>query len=246
MAERAQVQFGRAVIPFEVRRSVRRRQVSLVVEAGRRGVLVLAPADTPLKRIATVVRQRGAWAVAKLRLVEAATRLRRTREFVSGEGFTYLGRSFRLAVNEVDAKRVGPVRLVRGWLEVRVPRGLDDGARRRTVRKAVVAWYRQRAFSRLPARLERFTRALALPRPQLLLRDQARRWGSCNATGEVRINWRILQAPMVLVDYVLAHEATHLKHRNHTRAYWTELARLIPDVDARRADLRRRGGEYVW
>jgi predicted metal-dependent hydrolase len=51
---------------------------------------------------------------------------------------------------------------------------------------------------------------------------------------------------MVLVDYVLAHEAVHLRHRNHTRAYWTELGRIVPDVDARRAELRRRGGEYVW
>lgn len=64
--------------------------------------------------------------------------------------------------------------------------------------------------------------------------------------GEVRINWRILQAPMVLVDFVLAHEAAHLRFRNHRRAYWTEPGRLVPDVDARRAELRRRGGGYMW
>lgn len=246
MAERSAVQFGRAVIPFEVRRSARRRQVSLVVQAGRRGVLVLAPADTPLPRLAAVVKQRGSWAVEKLRLVETAERPRRTREFVSGEGFTYLGRSFRLAVKVVPDAEVGPARMERGWLEVRVGQGLAARDRTRAVRKALVAWYRERAAARLPSRMERFTKALDVPTPRFLLRDQARRWGSCNEKREVRINWRILQAPMVLVDYVLAHEAVHLRHRNHTRAYWTELGRLVPDVDARRAELRRRGGEYVW
>ena len=51
---------------------------------------------------------------------------------------------------------------------------------------------------------------------------------------------------MVLMDYVTAHEAVQLKHRNHTRAYWAELGRLVPDVDGCRGELRRRGGEYLW
>ena len=51
---------------------------------------------------------------------------------------------------------------------------------------------------------------------------------------------------MVLVDYVAAHEAVHLVHKDHTRAYWAELARLVPDVDRCRAELRRRGGWYLW
>ena len=98
----------------------------------------------------------------------------------------------------------------------------------------------------MPERLERFAEKLGLPAPRLLLRDQASRWGSCNEKGEVRLNWRIVQAPMVLVDYVAAHEAAHLVHRNHTRAYWAELARLVSDVEGCRAELRRRGGAYVW
>jgi predicted metal-dependent hydrolase len=244
MAERSAIQFGRAVIPFEVRRSSNRSQVSLVIQSGQRGVMVYAPENAPLDRLAAVVRQRGAWAVAKLRQVGLAECPGQPKEFVAGEGFTYLGRSFRLAVHVV--KRPHRAHLDRGWLIVEVAAGLGEKARRAAVRAAVVAWYRERAAARLPSRLERFTKALDLSAPRLLLRDQARRWGSCNESGEVRINWRILQAPMVLVDYVLAHEAVHLRHRNHTRAYWTELGRLVPDVDARRAELRQRGGEYVW
>jgi predicted metal-dependent hydrolase len=87
---------------------------------------------------------------------------------------------------------------------------------------------------------------LDVPAPRLLLRDQARRWGSCNEKGEVRINWRVIQAPMVLVDYVVAHEAVHLRHRNHTRTYWAELERLVGNADGFRAELRRRGPDMLW
>jgi predicted metal-dependent hydrolase len=246
MAERSSVTFGRAIIPFEVLRSPRRRQVTLAVEAGRRGVLVHAPVETPIERLVQVVRQRGAWIIEKTRLVEAAEPVRSAREFVSGEGFTYLGRSLRLSVREVSDREVGPARLERGWLVVPVRWELGTARRRKAVRAAVIAWFRGRAEARLPQRLERFTSRLELPAPRVLLRDQARRWGSCNEKGEVRLNWRIMQAPMVLVDYVLAHEAVHLIHKNHTRAYWTALGRLVPDVSERRAELRRVGGAYVW
>jgi predicted metal-dependent hydrolase len=136
--------------------------------------------------------------------------------------------------------------MVGGWLVVEVPRALGDVRRRRAAKAAVIAWFKARAAARLPERLERFTRKLGLPAPRLLLRDQASRWGSCNEKGEVRLNWRIVQAPMVLVDYVAAHEAVHLVHKNHTRAYWAELARLVADVEGCRAELRRRGSGYIW
>lgn len=244
MAERSKVQYGRTVIPFEVRRSANRSQVSLVIQAGQRGVMVYAPEDATLDRLAAVVRQRGAWAVAKLRQVELAERPGQPKEFVSGEGFTYLGRSFRLAIHAV--KWPQRARMDRGWLVVEVPADVGERSRRGAVRGAVVAWFRERAAARLPERLERFTTKLGLPARRALLRDQSRRWGSCNEKGEVRLNWRIVQAPMLLVDYVAAHEAVHLIHKDHTRAYWAELARLVPDVDRCRAELRRRGGGYVW
>ena len=244
MAERSRVQYGRTVIPFEVRRSANRSQVSLVIQAGQRGVMVYAPEDAPLDRLVAVVRQRGAWAVVKLRQVELTERPGQPKEFVSGEGFTYLGRSFRLAVHA--AKRPQRARMDRGWLVVEVPNRSGESVRRRAARAAVVAWFCERAGARLPERLERFTTKLGLPAPRLLVRDQARRWGSCNEKGDVRLNWRIIQAPMLLVDYVAAHEAVHLIHRDHTRAYWAELARMVPDVDGCRRELRRRGGAYVW
>jgi predicted metal-dependent hydrolase len=242
VAEHA-ISIGRTVVPFRVRRSKARSQVSLVVEAGREGVLVVAPAGTTRAQLEGILRSRAAWLLGKLRHVAGAEERTTKREFVSGESFTYLGRSFRLRVRSGEEQKA---RLDSGWLEVRVPRGLRAADRRRAVRGAVVRWFRERAAARLPRRLPRFTEKLGVESPPVLLREQARRWGSCTAKGEVRLNWRILQAPMALVDYVVAHEAVHLKHRNHTAQFWAELAKLMPDADVRRFELARRGAAWVW
>lgn len=241
--EQSHVQYGHTRIRFRVQRSPRRKQVSLVVERSHRRLLVLAPVDVEVARLRALVRQRGAWVLAKLRHVRDAEVPATAHEFVSGEGFSYLGRSFRLRVREAAAPE--PARLDGAWLVVTV-RHLGLAARRQAVRAAVIAWFKARAAERLPERLTRFVARLERSQPRLLLRDQARRWGSCSSNAELRLNWRIVQAPMRLVDYVVAHEAVHLVHRNHTAAYWSALAKLIPEVDARRAELRLRGSALVW
>lgn len=242
--ERSQVQFGHARIRFQVQRSRRRKQVSLVVDPGHHRLLVLAPEDVDVARLRAVVRDRGAWVLAKLRQVRDAELPTTAHEFVSGEGFTYFGRSFRLRVRE--AEQPEPARLEGGWLVVTVRYRQALARRRQAVRAAVIAWYKTRAAERLPERLARNVARLEQPQPRLLLRDQARRWGSCTSNGELRLNWRIVQAPMRLVDYVVAHEAVHLVHPNHTAAFWSALGRLVPEVDVRRAELRARGAVMLW
>ena len=79
-----------------------------------------------------------------------------------------------------------------------------------------------------------------------IIADQQKRWGSCDRTGTIRLNWRTIQAPMRLVDYVVVHELVHLRHRGHGRDYWQAVGRVMPDYERRRDDLRQRGVEWAW
>ena len=80
--------------------------------------------------------------------------------------------------------------------------------------------------------------------PTVLIRDQAKRWGSCSRKGELRFNWRVILAPLPLVDYVVAHEVCHLKLKNHSAAFWRLLRRLLPDYERRRERLRVLGVQF--
>ena len=241
--ERSQVQWGLTAIPYEIRRRERRATVSIAVEPTGEVVLT-APRTATVDKLDRLVLNRAPWIVAKLRrrsdLPPAPA-----REFVGGETFLYLGRQHRLRI-EPDAPEIGPLTLEQGWLRLRLPRLLEEKHRAAYVRAALLDWYTRRAQTRLPERLAFWSRRLDVPLPRLLIREPRKRWGSCHPSGIVRLNWRIIQAPLRLVDYVVAHELCHLRHEGHGRAFWATLGQAMPDCDARRASLVELGARLTW
>ncbi|WP_434041651.1 MULTISPECIES: M48 metallopeptidase family protein [Sorangium] len=101
------------------------------------------------------------------------------------------------------------------------------------------------ATERLPAWAAPWALKLGVAFQRILVTDQAKRWGSCSR-GVLRLNWRIVQAPRTLVDYVLAHELAHLIHDDHGREFWGALGRVMPDYEARRAGLGELGPALLW
>ena len=162
------------------------------------------------------------------------------REFVSGETVLYLGRHYRL---KVHSNETGQAKLHGGWLHVPAPAGAQ---RTSHVRAALVSWFRRHAAERLPERVAAWRARAGVAMPRVVIADQQKRWGSCDRGGTIRLNWRIIQAPMRLVDYVVVHELVHLRHRGHGRDYWQALGRVMPDYERRREDLRQRGGGLAW
>ena len=104
----------------------------------------------------------------------------------------------------------------------------------------------RRVMESLPERVEAWHAKAGVPMPRVKVVSQAKRWGSCDQAGTIRLNWRIIQAPMRLVDYVVVHELVHLRHRGHGREYWQAVGRVMPDYERRRRDLRERGAFLVW
>lgn len=243
--ERAVAAYGTKTIPYRIERGRRRVSVAVVVDP-LEGVVLRVPQGLERDRIAAVVRRKGAWIVERLRGFEDLLPPQTPREFVSGESFLYLGRQHRLRVDRVTGLRRPSVAMEQGRLVVRVPGELLDGDRAAVVRATMREWYRRRATHYLPARLAHWAAKLGVPPPRLLVREPAKRWGSCDAAGNVRINWRTIQLAPRLIDYVLAHEIVHLEHRRHDAYFWARLGEVIHDADARRTALRRAGSRVNW
>lgn len=244
MPPRASIAFGRTTIPFQIRRSARRTTVAVTVDTAG-SVRVAAPARLPTKAVAAVVLSKAAWILTqrqRLHQLQPATPIRR---FVSGESILYLGRTYQLRINTSKTRSKGTSIACRGGcLHVEVPRRSSKSQRRVLCRRAVVSWLRERARHHATAQCRRTCCQLNIAEPSIAIRDLGRRWGSCTPEGRVLVHWRLVMAPMRLVEYVCSHEVCHLLHPNHSIGFRRTLSRVLPDWKDREARLAARGRRF--
>ena len=239
--ERSEVRWGNTDIPYVIRRSERRGTVGIAVEPS--GTVVLtAPREASVPRLDRVVREKAKWIVDRVKR-RSGLPAPREREFVSGETFLYLGRQYRLQI--LPGEAVQPIALRGGRLELPIPTDLDATQAASYARAALTDWYTRRARENLAPWLKPWTTAARVAPRKVIVTDHAKRWGSC-INGTLRFNWRIVQAPRTLVDYVLAHEVVHLRHEHHDAGFWAALGRIMPDYEERKGRLRELGPELSW
>jgi predicted metal-dependent hydrolase len=111
----------------------------------------------------------------------------------------------------------------------------------RRLAQVIEAWYRRRAEALVPERLRLVNAGLGLRYGRVFIRDQRTRWGSCSAAGNLAFNWRLMMAPLAIVDSVVAHELTHLIDPSHAPSFWRRLAEIDPGYDTHRRWLRHYG-----
>ncbi len=205
-------------LTFEVRRSARRRSMQITIDRG--GELVIAaPEVCPREALDRFVVEKRGWIYTKLAAKAALQREVPRREYVTGEGFAYLGRSHRLLL--VDGQRE-PVKLEDGRFKMRrdvVSRG----------REVMVRWYADHALPWLTERVARWRDRVGAAPTGVQVRDLGYRWGSCSAAGVLYFHWRTILLPPRVAEYVVVHELVHLLEAHHATAFWKRVERALPD-----------------
>ena len=223
-------------LEFELRRSDRRRTMEIVVD--RQGELrFLAPEDCDSDEMEAFVVEKRPWIYEKLAEKERLNPPRRPPEYITGEGFFYLGRSHRLQLVDDDSQEV-PLKLLNGRFHLR--RGDAQGGSR-----AFTRWYTERGESWLPRRAEPFLARLDLPGNRVRVMDLGYRWGSCSEDGTVNIHWASMKLPPSVVDYVLVHELAHVLIHDHSAGFWRLVERVLPDYKDRKQWLAENGAALV-
>jgi predicted metal-dependent hydrolase len=221
-------------LDVHVRVSDQRRTVRLTVERDA-VITALVPPRLGRDELITLIKAKRRWLYGKLAARQELGEVRPPREYVSGEGFPYLGRGYRLRIVD-DAP--APVRLIRGRLELRRD-CLDDPARH------LARWYRVTGRPWLHKRLGQWAPRMSVEVGELRVLPLGYRWGSCSPDGKVNIHWAAMQLTPDLVDYVLVHELAHLRRHDHTPEFWRIVERAMPDYESRR-DRLRRAGPALW
>ncbi|MDY7076964.1 MAG: SprT family zinc-dependent metalloprotease [Chloroflexota bacterium] len=224
-------------LTFEIRPSSRRRTLEIIVD--RDGSLVLAtPPDVPQDALEQFIEDNLLWLYTKLAEKERQARPSVPRQYVTGEGFYYLGRSYRLKiVNAAATSRQPPLRLYRSRFEIRhdvIPHAPEH----------FVHWYTLHLRPILDRQLTALTDRIGAAPRQVHIQDLGYRWASANRRRHLYFHWRVAMLPYPMIEYLVAHELVHLLERYHTPSFWERLTRVIPDYAGRRQWLADEGGKY--
>jgi predicted metal-dependent hydrolase len=224
-------------LDFTVRESEHRRTVGITID--RDGSLLLhAPAGSDPDALASWARSKRGWVFRKLAEKHLLLAASPAKDFVTGEGFDYLGRHYRLQLTDDAADT--DVKLERGRL--RMPRSSAEAGEGKA---AMIRWYQRCALAWLPPRIGPWSQRMAMQPGGLDVRDLGYRWGSLGKNGRLNIHWAAMQLPVSLLDYVIVHELAHIGQPRHTPTFWAAVERAMPGYEHRKTHLAT-AGTTLW
>lgn len=222
-------------IEYELLSGRSRKTTDIVIERTGR-VTVRAPEGCTPEQVDAVVRSKRMWIYRNLAEWRDLNASAAVREWVNGETFLYLGRSYRLALVADD----GPdLQLKDGRFRLR--RALIEAGGVAAARQAFEAYYTDKGLERVGQRVAYYAPKVGVEVAAVKVKDTGYRWASCGRSGVLSFHWKSMMAPPRIIDYIAVHELCHLHHRDHSDAFWNEVDKVMPDYRERKAWLRRHG-----
>lgn len=212
------------------------RQTTDIVIERNGSITVRPPLRMTPEQVDETVLSKRMWIYRNLAEWRDINSARVTREWVNGESFLYLGSSYRLQLVQDQDE---PLKLKDGrFCLLRSVLKLGGGS---AAQQAFEAFYRDKGLGRLAKRVEHFAGKVGVVAGAIHIKDMGYRWASCLSNGDLQFHWKCLMAPLTVIDYIVAHELCHLRHRDHSDAFWNEVDKVMPDYRDRKEWLRVRG-----
>ena len=223
-------------------RRAKRRTIGMVI--GPDGLEVSAPRWVTVGEIESTLHEKADWIVRKLvEMQEHQRRLGEARiQWRDGVVLRYLGASLQVVLDSSAALKKNSAQLETLGNESEVSFvlriGLPTTASPEQIRDATQAWLMRRAKELFAERLDHFAPRLGVAWKRLSLSSASTRWGTASADGAIRLNWRLIHHKLDVIDYVVAHELSHLKVMDHSPQFWDTVKSVMPDYPERRRVLR--------
>lgn len=194
-----------------------RKSLSIIVERDRR-VVVRAPMNTSNELIEKEISKRKFLLFQKINHPQKYETPRPRKEFVSGESLLYLGKHYKM---EVVQEEVEGIKFDNKFY---ISRSNQDKAE-----QLFQKWYIKQAEEKIIPKVRYFAKNLGVKYTAIKILDLKYRWGSCTPKDNINFNWRLIKAPVYVIDYIIVHELTHLLESNHTPEFWNIVSVQLPN-----------------
>jgi predicted metal-dependent hydrolase len=216
---------------MEIYKIIRSSRKSIGLEITRQGDLVVrAPNLVSKKAIQHIINNHHDWIIEKQKIVQEKSEDNLEKRFVFGEEFWFLGEIYKLNISD---KISSPLVFDRGFIL-----HPDSHVKAKDV---FIKWYKEQARTMLTNRVNYYSSIYGFQFKTIKISSAKGRWGSCSIKGHLNFPWRLVMAPLSVINYVVVHELVHLKIHNHSKMFWDEVYKLFPQYKICKQWLKENG-----
>jgi len=222
-------------LTYTLRKSSRK---SIGISIDKYGKITVAvPNKVSEAYVKEVLRKKSSWIIGKITGIEASAQNFSPKVFNEGEIYPYLGKMYCLKLIEDNQLKRPGIRLGKESLEIYYKAPKEPELLRDTLKQ----WYVSKFISLLEERIGFYSKLIGVAPGRVTVREQKTRWGSCSSKGNLNFNWKLILAPIEVVDYVIVHELCHMKELNHSTKFWSLVGSICPKYMEYRKWLKENG-----
>ena len=218
-----EVKYGEKVIKYAIENKDGLKSHYISVEKNT-GVVLKGSAVSPLKAEQLILKK-AKWIIDKLALLENVEE----GDIVTGSRIQYLGRRYYVVVEFDDQLSSAEILFNHSQFKIKVN---PSSAIQEEINLALFEFYREKAVEKIMPRIKKWSKMTGLSYTNARLMKLEKRWGSCTAANTIILNINTIKLPYSLIDYVIVHELCHTKVKNHSKDYWAELSKHMPNWKA--------------
>ena len=221
-----------------ITRTKRKKTISILIKDGN--VEVKAPFNLKKNEIDAFILKKEKWIKNKILLQKKIKQLPK-KKFIDGEVFKFLGKDLILKINISGEKKTY---IKNNYICLDLKSNTKNNKEK--IKKELELFYR--SFSEKILKEKTFIEAkkMNLKLEKIKVRSYKNRWGSCSSNGDISYNWKLIMAPEKIINYVIIHELCHLIHFNHSRNYWKEVSKKLPNYRKSKEWLKSNQYLFNW
>jgi predicted metal-dependent hydrolase len=225
------IEYGSKTIEYSILEEEGLKSHYITVERDK-GVMLKGKAVSE-EQSQQLVLKKAKWILEKLKLVEAVD----DGEIVTGSRIQYLGRKYYVQLIKSPDNLKVQVEFNESKFKISAPSKYTQSH----IHEALHLFFKEKAIEKITPRIMKWSNETGLIYNQLRFMKMDKRWGSCTPTNNIHINIDSVRLPYSLIDYLVVHELVHTKIKSHSKDFWAELARHIPnwkDLDEKMGDMK--------
>jgi len=207
-----------------------RRTLALIINSDNE-LIVRAPLFTSTEYINKFIHKHKNWILKKKEKLNSMVSVK--KKYIDGEEFLYLGRPYKLKIISTKKNDV----TLDEDIKISI-RGSGDP------KKILTKWYKEQARIVIEELVKKYSKETGIKYSSVKISSAKSRWGSCNSKGGISFTWRLVMAPLDVIEYVVVHELVHIVQRDHSKRFWSKVGYIYPDYKIKRAWLRVHSREF--